>query len=228
MKKFPMILMASALAVFLVAGSAMALTLDYFTGVAGDSQYSDTGAEYVFLTDLQTPESAPMIELSSTILSIYDHDYIIGLFEWDGSSVVADLCVLDTFQSVTSSNVIFDLNTGTVTSAIDMATMGTTFGFFLQFYTDIGSGILSNEIYYSDDAVNGGTDVFSIFYDPLGIASTGYSEVALGVGGPSTQGHALVSVDDVAPVPEPASMLLLGSGLFGLAGIGRKKFFKKA
>ncbi len=32
--------------------------------------------------------------------------------------------------------------------------------------------------------------------------------------------------NDVSPVPEPATLILLGSGLVGLAAFGRKKFKK--
>jgi hypothetical protein len=37
-----------------------------------------------------------------------------------------------------------------------------------------------------------------------------------------------VLVPDSTPIPEPATMLLIASGLIGLAGFGRKKFLKKS
>ena len=93
------------------------------------------------------------------------------------------------------------------------------------------------------DLVNGGTQTLEI---PHTVGSPGgtviyfgiietenlFTSITFGNTGSSADYFAfddmtIGSLAQVQPVPEPATMLLLGSGLVGLAGLGRKKFFKK-
>jgi len=110
------------------------------------------------------------------------------------------------------------LFTGTIMSAlVTYHAANQTFRVLDETFLDIKNAVLEN--YYYGQNYPGWLGGLNLSF----IANNGNPP-------PNAFASDLIASGDIInnqPIPEPATMLLLGSGLIGLAGYGRKKFFKK-
>ena len=199
MKNFSKILLVAILGVFLIAGSSSALTItDYITGY-GTYVGGVVGESGTptVFVGLTDSSNPTLAELANPQSHQDSYANVSLILDEYNTQFDPDLPAITTYSK---NELVGDPLNGAKGGTITLSA-GTEY-ISLKWAADNGGWFL----WYVD-----GLEEFT--FGGLDYGLSHYTEWNAGGGG--------------TPVPEPATIFLLGSGLIGLAGLGRKRFGKK-